>query len=127
MSHLVDTDVLIDHARGYPGARALIEQIANREEYLLGSVITKAEFLAGLHVPSPQVDQLLASILWTPVNDEIAERAGRLAREHPRPGMRFAIADYLIAATAQLLGARLLTRNVRHFPMIPGLEAPYIL
>jgi len=34
-------------------------------------------------------------------------------------------ADYLIAATALLLDTDLLTTNVRHFPMIRGLEPAY--
>ena len=34
-------------------------------------------------------------------------------------------ADYLIAATALLLEADLLTTNVCHFPMLPGLQSPY--
>ena len=33
--------------------------------------------------------------------------------------------NYLLAATAMLLGAPLLTRNVRHFPMLPELSSPY--
>ncbi len=125
MIHLVDTDVLIDHSRAHPGAREAIERTTRREEHLFGSVVTRAEFLAGLRSASPQALRLLASIEWMPVTEEIADRAGRLAREHPRPGLRFAITDYLIAATAQVLDARLLTRNVRHFPMFPGLRAPY--
>jgi predicted nucleic acid-binding protein len=34
-------------------------------------------------------------------------------------------ADYLIAATALEFDLPLLTRNVRHFPMLPGLEPAY--
>ena len=33
--------------------------------------------------------------------------------------------DYVIAAMAERLDARLWTRNVRHFPMFAGLESPY--
>jgi predicted nucleic acid-binding protein len=33
--------------------------------------------------------------------------------------------DHLIAATALVLDAELLTMNVRHFPMLAGLSAPY--
>ena len=73
------------------------------------------------------MDGLLAAITWIPVTEAVADRAGALARLHPRADTRFAIADYLIAATAQLLGVALLTRNVRHFPMFPTLRAPYAL
>ncbi len=34
-------------------------------------------------------------------------------------------ADYMIAATALLLGADLLTTDVRHFPMLPGIRPAY--
>jgi predicted nucleic acid-binding protein len=34
-------------------------------------------------------------------------------------------ADLAIAATAMALDVRLLTRNVKHFPMFAGLAAPY--
>lgn len=34
-------------------------------------------------------------------------------------------ADLAIAATVVLTGTELLTRNVRHFPMLAGLRAPY--
>jgi predicted nucleic acid-binding protein len=33
--------------------------------------------------------------------------------------------DYLIAASAKEAGAVLVTLNVRHFPMIAGLTAPW--
>jgi len=34
-------------------------------------------------------------------------------------------ADLAIAATVVLIGGRLLTVNVRHFPMFPDLRVPY--
>ncbi len=34
--------------------------------------------------------------------------------------------DSLIAATASVVGADLLTTNLRHFPMIAGLRPPYV-
>jgi predicted nucleic acid-binding protein len=36
-----------------------------------------------------------------------------------------ALADLIIAATAEELGADLATGNVRHFPMFPELQPPY--
>ncbi len=33
--------------------------------------------------------------------------------------------DCLIVATATVIGAHLLTTNVRHFPMLVGLQPPY--
>ena len=39
------------------------------------------------------------------------------------PGIE--VGDYVAAATAQLLGAALWTRNCKHFPMFPELPDPY--
>jgi hypothetical protein len=46
------------------------------------------------------------------------------SRRHRRAHSGIDDADYLIAATALLLEADLLTTNVRHFPMLPGLQPP---
>jgi len=62
---------------------------------------------------------------WIDVDREIAERAGELARAYRRSHPGIDLVDYVIAATAELSGATLLTRNVKHFPMIDGLVAPY--
>ena len=48
-----------------------------------------------------------------------------LVRKHRRAHSGIDDADYLIAATALLLEADLLTTNVRHFPMLSGLQPPY--
>ena len=68
---------------------------------------------------------LLSALMWHPVDEEIAERAGQLGREWLPSHSGMDGADLAIAATALMLEADLLTRNVRHFPMFPGLAAPY--
>jgi predicted nucleic acid-binding protein len=55
----------------------------------------------------------------------VARSAAALAREHRRAHSGIDDADYLIAATALLLDAELLTTNVRHFPMLEGLSPAY--
>jgi predicted nucleic acid-binding protein len=35
------------------------------------------------------------------------------------------VVDYVIAATAEIQGAELLTLDVEHFPMVPGLEPAF--
>jgi predicted nucleic acid-binding protein len=52
----------------------------------------------------------------------------RLSAEEGTPAPRrrgIDTADYVIAATVELLEAELLTTNVRHFPTIEGLVPPY--
>lgn len=60
-----------------------------------------------------------------PIDDEVARVSGLLARRHRRSNTGIDDADYLIAGTAIVLDAELLTTNVRHFPMLTGLRSPY--
>jgi len=54
----------------------------------------------------------------------VTRLAGDLARTYRRSHQGIVAADYLIAATALILDAELLTLHVRHFPMLAGLQAP---
>lgn len=42
-----------------------------------------------------------------------------------RPSHGLDIIDAVIAATARVHGLELIALNLKHFPMIPGLKAPY--
>jgi predicted nucleic acid-binding protein len=121
---LVDTAILIDHLRGEAKARALLEGELSTGEPLFASVLTKVEVLAGALPRAERATRALCSLWWwLEVSEPIAERAGELARKRSRPGVD--VVDYVIAATAESLHLPLWTRNVRHFPMLKGLKAPY--
>jgi predicted nucleic acid-binding protein len=122
---IVDTDVLIDYLRDADPAVALLEPLFAAGA-LAASVITKAELVAGARAGQrPALARLFDSVAWLPVTDEVAVRAGELWQEFRRADAHSVLGDYLIAATVELFGVHLLTRNVRHFPMFPGLAAPY--
>lgn len=97
MTALVDTSVLIDYLRGHEGAATVLER-ERAAAPLQASEITRLEVLA--------------------------RSLGRqwLASHHTIDG---ADTDLAIAATVIRTGYHLLTRNVRHFPIFPGLQAPY--
>jgi predicted nucleic acid-binding protein len=123
---LLDTDVAIDYLRDIRGAVSLVSSRTAEGRRVAASVLTKAELLAGMREEEEERTlRLLGTFTLVRVNDEIATQAGALAR-HFRPSHPgIGLADYLIAATAVLLGAELWTQNPRHFPMFEGLEPPY--
>lgn len=126
MTVVVDTDVLIDHLRGRQPARGLIEDGVSGDRPIVASLVTRIELLAGTRVgEETSVRHLFDFLEWAAVDEAIADRAGDLSRcwRASHPGID--LADYIIAATAQELGATLWTRNVRHYPMVPGLRAAY--
>ena len=106
---LVDTDVCIDHLRGARPLRAAAGAISY-------SVITRSELFAG-RTNEARVEEFLAPFREIAVDRSIAERAGRLRR-----GSALRTPDALIAATAIEHGLELVTRNLRDFKGIRGLQ-----
>lgn len=125
MSVLVDTSILIDYLRGHAGAGDLLER-ERAADVLHASEITRIEVLAGMRPTEEDGTRaLLSTLVWHPVDAEIAEEAGALGRQWLPSHHTIDSADLAIAATAVRTNARLLTRNVRHFPMFTDLQAPY--
>ena len=125
MIALVDTSILIDYLRGHAGAGDLLER-ERAADVLHASEITRIEILAGMRPAEEDGTRaLLSTLVWHPVDAEIAEQAGALGREWLPSHRTIDSADLAIAATAARTNARLLTRNVRHFPMFTDLQVPY--
>jgi predicted nucleic acid-binding protein len=123
---LLDTSVAIDHLRGLPAAVELLAGLIEAEDLVLASEVVRFELMAGVRESEVEaLERFFTALSWVPVGEEVARTAGELARRNRRAHTGIDDADYLIAATAILLEADLLTTNVRHFPMLAGLAAPY--
>ena len=123
---LLDTTVAIDHLRGELAAVDLLRDLVEQDETLAASEIVRFELVAGVRdAELPALEQFFSAVAWIAVGEDVARAAGELARKHQLAYGGIDDADYLIAATALLLEADLLTTNVRHFPMLPGLQSPY--
>jgi predicted nucleic acid-binding protein len=123
---LIDTTVAVDHLRGMEAAVELMTGLVDEGETLAASELVRFELLAGV-LPGEikALEQFFSSLVWLPVDEEIARTAGSLAREHRKAYSGIDDVDYLIAATAIAYDAKLLTTNVRHFPMLAGLQPSY--
>ena len=73
----------------------------------------------------PAVARLFGVMRTEAVTDTIARRAGEHLRAFRRSHPGIDITDYVIAATVEVLGAELLTLDVKHFPMFPGLRPAF--
>lgn len=124
---LVDTDVLIAHLRGLPAAAGWLAAARGRAP-LAVSAVSVAELTGGMRSGERREVWALLSVLHAePVTDSVARGAGALMRTYRRSHSGIGLADYLIAATALERGHEVATLNVRHFPMIDGLTAPFTL
>jgi hypothetical protein len=122
---LLDTTVAIDHLRGDEAAVDLLKDLVENDETLAASEVVRFELVAGVRDDElPALEQFFSAVSWVAVGEDVARTAGVLVRKHRRAHSGIDDADYLIAATALLLEADLLTTNVRHFPMLPGLQPP---
>jgi predicted nucleic acid-binding protein len=123
VSVVLDTNVLIDILRGQPAAQHFYQGLP---EMPLCSEASRIEVLQGMRsVERGPTLRLLAALDWHPVDRDVAERAGQLGREHRGSHGRLALAELCVAATAEVLGLPLATRDVRHFPMFPELRPAY--
>ena len=125
MRALVDTSVLIDYLRGHQQTAAVLER-ERAAGPLQASEITRLEVLSGMRADEEDATRsLLSTLVWHPVDADVAEDAGALGRRWLASHHTIDSADLAIAATAVRTDARLLTRDVRHFPMFANLQAPY--
>jgi predicted nucleic acid-binding protein len=121
---LFDSTVLISHLRGDRRATELLLEAS--EAGALASVISRAEIEGGMRSGErTDVARLFDGLILLPVTDAIARGAAMHVRRHRRSHTGIDLADYLIAATAEDAGARLVTLNVKHFPMFPRLRSPF--
>jgi predicted nucleic acid-binding protein len=123
---VIDTSVAVDHLRGHSPATRLLDRLLGDEVPLVGSELVRFELLAGTRERDrAAVERFLDAVDWVPVTEPVARRAAEFAQSHRGSHSGIDAMDYLIAATADVLDAPLLTMNVRHFPMFAGLQPPY--
>lgn len=121
---LLDTSVIVDHLRGTEEAVALLTGVTGSGGRFLASEVTRFELLAGVrNGEEPALEMFFRVVERAPVDEQVSRLAGDPARKFRRSHRRIDVADCLVAATALLLDADLLTRNVRHFPMFPDLHS----
>lgn len=120
MAYLVDTDVLIDVAKGRERAADYLNTLDAPWSL---SVITAMELLVGARDKKDidKIDQLIATFSTVPLSSVIGTTAYELLKRFAKSdGLR--VFDAIIAATAIKDGRILVTRNQKHFRMIPDLN-----
>lgn len=131
MGLILDSTVVIKAERAGQTAYQMVESLGASETELAVSVVTVLEMAHGVARANTEkrqlarqrfLDDLLSGMPVHPVTIPVALRAGQTDGLLQAQGLRVALADLLIGATALELGYGVATHNVRHFGMIPGLE-----
>ena len=123
---VLDSSVLIDALRENPLAvRALTDEI-DRNGLPSASTVTMFEVWRGLRSHERRLArQVFALVRWVHVDAPTPGLAGELGRRFRRSHPGLDDLDYLIAATTLRLDGELWTHNIKHFPMLENLVAPY--
>ena len=123
---VVDTDVLINAARGDGDALACIHAIEQHSSPV-ASAVTRMELIVGCRNRADlrAMERFLHRFQVIELNEDISRTAVRLLRRY-RLSHGLLIADALIAATAITEGLPLISKNQRDFRFIAGLDLrPY--
>jgi predicted nucleic acid-binding protein len=114
---LIDTDIAIDHFHGHPAAQDFFAETLASGETLVISVISLTELMAGMRSGEEvRTEKLLALFTLLEVDEAIGRKAGDYLREFSH-SHHLELGDALIAASAALTDAQLITRNRKHYPM----------
>ena len=118
MKYLIDSDCVIDYLNG---CTRIVEAVTRVRRDLLVSVITVGEDYDGIYYgDDPQRRALefrrfLELPQVVPVNEAVAMLWARRSADLRRTGIVVPDADFLIASTAAVHGAVVITRNVKDF------------
>lgn len=126
MTHyLIDTDVLIDYLRATDKAIKFLEKTISTAICYLSS-ITVAELYAGIREGKEKhlFEKFLQAFEIISVDAEIAKLGGLYRRDFGKKSGT-GLADALIAASAHHANAKLVTLNIKHFPMVKNILIPY--
>lgn len=126
MTYLLDTNVACEPTSKTPDPKVMAWLAARGPDELFLSAVTVAEIRYGIEA-APVGTRRRALELWyaesiaarpdliLPVGLEVAEAWGRLRRRAEQDKRTMPAMDAFIAATAQIYGLVLVTRNVRDF------------
>lgn len=123
---VIDSNIFVDHLRSYLPSVEFFHSLPSSGEKALFSAITETELIAGKSCNNAEVRTIVLNMLNSfakiEVDNRIALQAGDISRLYNTD-----LPDSIIAATALIHKAELLTRNVSDFKNIKGLKvkSPY--
>ncbi len=115
-AYVLDTTVLIDHAKGRPDGVAVVARLFSETGNLYTCDVVTSEALSGGQPEERAlIIRLLDALEYVAIDPGGARWAGDRRRALRSAGRRGPLADALIAATAWRLDATVVTRNSADF------------
>ncbi len=135
MSYLVDVNVLCESSKPNPEA-AVLQWLADHDAELHISVLSLGEMLKGIHLMDrgkrrQEIEHWYERVeRWAtrctlPLDSAIMKTWAAFYAKHQRAGLKLAVIDSLVAATALHHQLTLVTRNTSDFPDEVALLNPW--
>tara|TARA_Y100000310_G_C20439080_1_gene695165 strand:+ start:473 stop:865 length:393 start_codon:yes stop_codon:yes gene_type:complete len=125
---ILDTDFVIDVMNGKENALSELDTFEMGENFPKITAITVFELFSGIprsSMPDHEKEKVVKTISHyslLPLNQDDAEKAGNIFGELMNQGHVIEAGDAMIAGIALNRQEAVLTRNVKHFKKIPGLQ-----
>jgi len=114
---LLDTNIIIETFWGKEPVASLVESWI-KEGVIAMSVVTVAEILSKANKREKEKLSLLTNKFGAfSIDITLAEIAGNYRKEFSRKKTRVYLLDCFVAATAKLYNLKLVTKNVKDYPM----------
>ena len=123
---VIDTDIFVDFLRGFEKAKKYFEELKNEDIVVYYSAITEIELISGKECnkieKKAEILYILSNFSKIPVDNKVAVKAGDFRRAYGA-----AFTDAAIAATAFLMKADVVTRDVNDYKRIKKItvRVPY--
>lgn len=117
--YVLDTNAIVYYVNNDPQAVTVLSPILTQEIIIVPSVVI-VELWSSSNVSKTEmhtIETFLNSTLVVNLDAILGKTAGTLRRDY-----RMSLGDSVVAATALATKATLLTRNIRDFKKIPGLQ-----
>ncbi len=129
MKIFIDTTIVVDIERGNEETDNLVQHLISTNNSVLASTVVASEVFTGTYLrqdykkATKKAKELFSCFNIVPLDMEIAEITGKISAYLIANGIPVEYQDVVIAATfVREKGDWLLTRNKKHFTIIPGVE-----
>ena len=117
MRTYIDSDVLIWHLRGHAKAARFLSQLSDSGADLWMGALQRAEIVFFVKPAEAEATMhLLARFKTEPITAGIVDDAGTLYRQW-NPSHGIDVNDAVLAAAVMKTGGRIVTLNIKHYPM----------